>query len=142
MIQPQQSLPDAVSLECTHCGVEMTSAPPGESRVRYFCCPSCHRWTSSMSLDRVGRGAGVREARPGGNAAQFEQIKARMARWSQRLDRDDPYATLGVAPSAESEQVRERYRELAREHHPDHGGSAAEMRRVNEAYERIRRRAK
>jgi DnaJ-class molecular chaperone len=95
-----------------------------------------------MSLDKAGKVAGVRERRLDDSGVDFAQIKDRMARWSQRLERDDPYATLGVAPDAQAEDVRERYRELARQHHPDHGGSPAEMRRVNEAYERIRRRAK
>ena len=34
--------------------------------------------------------------------------------------------------------LRDRYRELASRHHPDHGGDPARMREVNQAYERIR----
>lgn len=49
------------------------------------------------------------------------------------------YDTLGVAPSATDAEVREAYRRLAREHHPDrlgHGSAAAtfSMPEINEAY--------
>jgi DnaJ-class molecular chaperone len=35
---------------------------------------------------------------------------------------NNPYATLGVPPSATVEEVRQRYYELAKELHPDKGG--------------------
>ena len=50
------------------------------------------------------------------------------------------YDVLGVAPSATAEQIREAYRRLAREHHPDRtatSGSAVgavSMPAINEAY--------
>lgn len=46
------------------------------------------------------------------------------------------YEVLGVAPTASSDEVRAAYRRLARQHHPDRGGPAAEatMARINEAY--------
>jgi hypothetical protein len=142
MIQARQSPPDTSTLECTHCGVAMTESPRSESRVRYYCCPRCHRWASTMYTDAVRRHAGARERRPAEPATviDFDQIKARMDAWVARLDQDDPFAVLGVSARATPDQVRERYRELARQHHPDRGGDAAEMRRVNEAYEQIRAR--
>ena len=36
-----------------------------------------------------------------------------------------------------TEQVRSRYRELIKQHHPDRGGSEAEMREVNAQYQRV-----
>jgi hypothetical protein len=45
------------------------------------------------------------------------------------------YEVLGVPPSADPATVRRAYLDLARQHHPDrHGGDAARMRAVNEAW--------
>lgn len=50
------------------------------------------------------------------------------------------YDVLGVAPSASVEQIREAYRRLAREHHPDRTASSGQaggdvsMPTINEAY--------
>jgi hypothetical protein len=47
----------------------------------------------------------------------------------------DPWSTLGIArSSANAESVKQRYRELAREHHPDKGGDAAAMASINAAF--------
>lgn len=48
----------------------------------------------------------------------------------------NPYAVLGLAPSADLDAVKRRYRTLARELHPDVAGadSSAAMADVNEAY--------
>jgi len=47
----------------------------------------------------------------------------------------DLYATLGVAPQAQAEEVKRAYRRLAREHHPDAGGDAERFKEVTHAYE-------
>jgi molecular chaperone DnaJ len=50
------------------------------------------------------------------------------------------YDILGVAPSARADEIREAYRRLAREHHPDRaassgaGGDGVSMPAINEAY--------
>src|SRR3954451_13759441 len=45
-----------------------------------------------------------------------------------------PYDVLGVPPGASPAEIRRAYLRLARRHHPDAGGNAAEMRRLNEAW--------
>lgn len=142
MIAREQPMPNAEPLECTHCGVEVTVLPGAASR--YFCCPRCGRWQCAMYASEILRKhAGVRYARPEpARGPEFEKIKARMDAWVARLDRDDPAAVLGVSPRASNDQIRERYRELAMAHHPDRGGDASEMRRINEAYERLRARVR
>ncbi len=44
-----------------------------------------------------------------------------------------PHAILGIAPNATADEIRIARRELARIHHPDAGGDAAVMQRVNAA---------
>ncbi|MBV8981632.1 MAG: J domain-containing protein [Acidimicrobiia bacterium] len=45
------------------------------------------------------------------------------------------YGILGVDPGAPEDEIRARYRELAKEHHPDRGGSADAFRLVREAWD-------
>lgn len=47
---------------------------------------------------------------------------------------DDPYAVLGVPVDAAHDDIRRAWLHLARRHHPDHGGDAAAMQAVNEAW--------
>jgi curved DNA-binding protein CbpA len=44
------------------------------------------------------------------------------------------YAVLGVDPEADIVTIRRAYRALARRHHPDFGGDALEMVRINDAW--------
>jgi curved DNA-binding protein CbpA len=56
----------------------------------------------------------------------------------------DPYATLGVDPSASEVELRTAYRRAVQRHHPDHNNGSPESARrfeeVQEAYAEIRRR--
>jgi DnaJ domain len=46
-----------------------------------------------------------------------------------------PHAILGISADATADEIRTARRELARTHHPDAGGDADDMRRINEATE-------
>ena len=52
-------------------------------------------------------------------------------------DLPDYYDVLGVSPDATAQSIKSRYRELAKEMHPDVSGeeSDTDMARINEAYE-------
>ena len=39
---------EEVDVECTHCGVRMSSHLGSGRQIRYFHCPSCSRWTTSV----------------------------------------------------------------------------------------------
>ena len=49
----------------------------------------------------------------------------------------NPYETLGVESGASEEEVKEAYRDLAKEHHPDRGGNEEKFKEIQEAYEQI-----
>jgi curved DNA-binding protein CbpA len=45
---------------------------------------------------------------------------------------------LGVSPRATEDEVRKAYVKLARQHHPDNGGSDEQMTIINAAYEQAK----
>jgi curved DNA-binding protein CbpA len=54
----------------------------------------------------------------------------------------DPYASLGVPPSASDDEIRRAYRRLVQRHHPDHNqgshASAVHFAAVQEAYAQVK----
>lgn len=72
---------------------------------------------------------------------KFEQVFAGYrAIGSQRLlleNTSDPYDVLGVARDATADEVKARFRELAKEHHPDKGGDEGQFVKIKKAREEI-----
>jgi hypothetical protein len=127
-----------VDVECTHCRVKMSTHLGSGATVRYFNCPSCHRWVSSSYAEVFRVDAKVRTRRHNAaGKATFDEVKGRLDRWLAAVEDQDPYRTLGVSPMDTAERIRDAYRELAIANHPDRGGDPVRMRQINEAYERI-----
>lgn len=129
-----------VQVECTQCGVCMTTHLGSGQQVRYYYCPSCTRWTTSVYTEVLRGDTKLRQRRtqPSAPVAQVGSVKERLEVWLRSLTVGNPYQALGVAPSISETALRERYLALARAHHPDRGGSAEDMRRINVAYAQIR----
>jgi hypothetical protein len=100
-------------VECTHCGVVMTSWSAAGSPIRYYQCPFCARTHSSLYGEVFRRGAGARlvdhrsESPAGGipeastEDVRWASIKATAARWFARLESDErrvPRPPPPVAP--------------------------------------------
>ena len=51
------------------------------------------------------------------------------------LERQQALAVLGLPPNATRQQIKRRYRALAKQYHPDRGGDQQQMRRIIAAYE-------
>jgi hypothetical protein len=130
----------ALAVECTHCGVAMSEHSGTGSQVRYFRCPSCRRWFSSMYAEIFRSDAKFRVL--GGRPADlkdssFDAVKQRLEQWLTQLESQDPYRVLGASPRDSAENIKSRYRQLALERHPDRGGSVESMKELNLAYGRI-----
>jgi preprotein translocase subunit Sec63 len=61
------------------------------------------------------------------------QSRANPAR--QVLERQQALAVLGLPPNATRQQIKRRYRTLAKRYHPDRGGDQRQMQRIIAAYE-------
>jgi DnaJ-class molecular chaperone len=53
------------------------------------------------------------------------------------MSNDDYYRILNIDKTAKSDEVKQAYKRLAREHHPDKGGDKATFQRIQKAYETL-----
>lgn len=73
-------------------------------------------------------------------AADFVSLMFSLGKEAQQrsLDNRNPYEVLGIAPAASIEQIKQRYRDLAKIYHPDkQNGDTKAMSKLNQAYEQI-----
>ncbi len=90
------------SIECTHCGVVMTSWSAPGSPIRYYQCPFCTRTHSSLYGEVFRRRAGARVMgapprqlptsalpMPTRDDLHWARVKASAARWFARLEADE-----------------------------------------------------
>ncbi len=128
---------EGLDVECTHCNLRMTGHTGSGGQIRYFHCPSCQRWVSSVYQEVFRGDAKLRTRAAEPVRSPFEAVKDRLDKWLRSLDHQDPYRALGCSPFDSDETIRLKYRELARQHHPDRGGNAESMRVINDAWERV-----
>lgn len=54
------------------------------------------------------------------------------------MNHDQALTLLGLSPGASEEEIQRRYKQLAQEMHPDHGGSQEQMTKLNQAKDTLR----
>ncbi len=100
------------SVECTHCGVVMTSWSAPGSPIQYFQCPFCARTHSSLYGEVFRRRAGARvldapahKARPSEipmasqEDMRWARVKACASRWFARLEADEQRNGCASSPA-------------------------------------------
>lgn len=111
------------AVECTHCQVTMTSWATAGSPVHYFQCPLCSR-TYCSQYDEVFRArAGARrtgvpsqQAAPATlpmaspEAQRWATVRARAARWFDRLEADEQLASRAHPPIRPAQRLEPRAR--------------------------------
>ena len=50
----------------------------------------------------------------------------------------NPYSVLGVSQTASEDEIKQAYRKLVKQHHPDRGGDEEKFKTINEAYDNIK----
>lgn len=130
-------------LDCRQCGLPLVFVRSDGSLVGYYRCPRCDRLladTDERALELTAMSAAQQAARREAEerARAWRPLRERLDRFLARAERKDPFAALGLSAGATLAQARERFHELALEHHPDRGGDAERMRALIEAYDQVR----
>ncbi len=110
-------------------------------------CAMCYRWCLAADPQGArmlegyldGRFAGWRQASDFRDDLGSAQSGGRARRPMSMADHE-AYHVLGLAEGASREEITRAHRRLMKQHHPDHGGSAAMAARVNEAKDVLMRR--
>jgi hypothetical protein len=99
---------------------------------------ACDVWrTVRENLRAVGLAVeAIRSLERTGASEILERAFAGFARLPETAGAGDHWTTLGIARGVSADELARRYRELAREHHPDRGGNPATMAAINDAYQR------
>jgi uncharacterized Zn finger protein (UPF0148 family) len=131
--------------DCRQCGLPLMLLKAEGSPVGYYRCPRCDRQTAtsySEGLRQTARPHATADDRAEETLRQSElrEVRDRLDRWLAKAEGSDPFVVLGLRPSASLHDARERFHELALQHHPDRGGNAEQMRRFIEAYDLVRDR--
>lgn len=90
---------------------------------------------SGSGTGTAGAGSGAGAA--GGSSANNRDSDFFSSRRAPPIEED--FRTVGAKPGATYEEARKAYHKAAQEHHSDLGGDAEKMKRINVAWERIKR---
>ena len=78
--------PEIEGVECTTCGLTMSSQLGSGGQVRYFHCARCQRWCTSFYQEALTGQAGMRPCAPApARPAPPDDVQARIASWLKAL---------------------------------------------------------
>lgn len=116
------------------------SQPPDRGVAVYFTLNkaqrvmACDRWTRIQdNLWAIAKHLDALRGQQRWGVGTLDQAFAGYAALPQPARADDWWVVLGIPQDATAERINERWRELARTHHPDAGGSDAMMATINTA---------
>ena len=138
----QRSVPNVceeVAFECRRCTGVLAASRGPRSQVTYYSCAGCGLATNSADPIAFRRAARVVQA-PTPDDPELREWRRRLDVFNVRADDTDPFARLGLPPTASFAEARERFHVLAMTHHPDRGGEADLLRGIIEAFDCIRDR--
>ena len=111
-----------------HClDIHLEAAPPGSTEPQAL---AGHDGVAAFYLD-LGNLEGM------DNAAVECLIADGLRRAFAAGERSEALAELGLEPGVSWAEIRQRYRRLAMQHHPDRGGDTETLQRINEAYRQL-----
>jgi hypothetical protein len=111
------------------------------TRNRREVCFACDRWHKIEDNMQAIRHT-IEALRGVERWGTGDMVEAAFAGFAQLPVHTPPapwYVVLGVPSHASTEQVNDKYRTLAKQHHPDRGGDEAKAKEINAAYEAFKR---
>ena len=113
---------------------DLFTGPEDEARFLYDLLADATRARSSRFYWEI-----CRTARRRGVSADFVVDRAAILLGAiEERRRTDLYRILGVPPLSSGQLIREHWLDLAKEHHPDHGGSSSRFHQAKQAYDVLR----
>lgn len=100
-------------------------------------CLACDQWTKVE--DNLWAVALTLEAMRGIDRWGAAELEATFTGYAALPAPEQWWQVLGVPQNADADTIQTAYRALAKEHHPDRGGSDAAMARINAAYDAARK---
>lgn len=68
----------------------------------------------------------------------LNQFWKKMTRPDYAMHQNQDLATLELQPPVSAQQIRQQYRRLAMQHHPDRGGDSVKFRQISAAFQRLK----
>ena len=96
-------------------------------------------WRKEEERQREQRERSEREKREREERERRERQQYSGGRARHQFSWEAAHEVLGVAPGASAKEVRSAWARMCKQHHPDVGGDVETLKRINAAYEQLKR---